>query len=223
MTGAPLLALLHLCDSLFPLGGFAHSDGLEAATASGTIATADDLRSWMDACLVDNLGRSEGPAVSLAWEAFLDRRVDALRSLDAEVHALRCSSAARQASRAMGTRLVKTWRRIRPTSGLGEALGDAMLTLPVAFGVVCASADIDERATVEAFFYTRLAATISCAMRLMSIGQHEAHLLLADVLARVPAIVDGVLTRGDRPAVFFPAIDLAAMNQQYVPSRLFRS
>ena len=28
-----LLSLLHLCDSLFPTGGFAHSDGLEAATA----------------------------------------------------------------------------------------------------------------------------------------------------------------------------------------------
>ena len=27
----PLLALLHLCDSLFPLGGFGYSDGLEAA------------------------------------------------------------------------------------------------------------------------------------------------------------------------------------------------
>src|SRR6185503_8361644 len=34
VNGAPLLALLHLCDSLFPLGGFAHSDGLEAATTS---------------------------------------------------------------------------------------------------------------------------------------------------------------------------------------------
>ncbi len=98
-----------------------------------------------------------------------------------------------------------------------------MLTLPVAFGVVCASADIDERAALEAYFYTRLAATISCAMRLMPIGQHEAHLRLADALARVPSLVDGVLARGEQPAAFLPALDLAAMNQQYVHSRLFRS
>jgi urease accessory protein len=223
VTGAPLLALLHLCDSLFPLGGFAHSDGLEAATASGAIATAEDLRSWMDASLAENLGRSEGPAVSLAWKAFNDRRFDALWLIDAELHALRPSSTARQASRAMGTRLVKTWRHIRPASGLGETLGDAALTLPVAFAVVCACADIDEPTTLEAFFYNRLSAIISCAMRLMPIGQHEAHSLLADALARVPAIVHGVLTRGQPPAVFLPAIDLAAMNQQYVQSRLFRS
>jgi urease accessory protein len=223
MTGAPLLALLHLCDSLFPLGGFAHSDGLEAATTAGAIATGDDLRWWMDACLVESLGRSEGPAVSLAWQAFIDRRIDALWSLDADVHALRPSSTARQASRAMGTRLVKTWGQIRRIPDLGGALGNRMLTLPVAFGVVCASADIGQRATLEAFFYTRLAATISCAMRLMPIGQHEAHVLLADALARVPTLVDGVLARGEQPASFLPALDLAAMNQQYVHSRLFRS
>ena len=223
MKGAPLLALLHLCDSLFPLGGFAHSDGLEAATTSGAIATALDLRSWVDACLMENLGRSEGPAVNLAWETFVDGRLDALTALDAEVYALRPSSQARHASRTMGTRLMKTWRQIRPESGLSEAMGDMMLTLPVAFGVVCASADIEKRASVEAFFYTRLAAIMSCAMRLMPVGQHEAHLLLADSLARVPAIVDGVLTRGDQPAGFLPAFDLAVMSQQYVHSRLFRS
>ena len=30
----PLLALLHVSDSLFPIGGFGYSDGLEAATAA---------------------------------------------------------------------------------------------------------------------------------------------------------------------------------------------
>ena len=31
-----LLALLHLCDSLFPIGSFAYSDGLESAAAAGS-------------------------------------------------------------------------------------------------------------------------------------------------------------------------------------------
>ncbi len=43
--------LLHLCDSLFPIGAFAHSEGLEGATADGAVTTAGDLRQWLDVCL----------------------------------------------------------------------------------------------------------------------------------------------------------------------------
>jgi urease accessory protein len=223
VTGPALLSLLHVCDSLFPLGSFAHSDGLETATASGAVATADDLRGWVDTCLTENLGRSEGAAVCLAWRAFFEGGNDALQLLDAEVFALRPAAAARQASRAMGTRLVRTWRQIRPASGLDRAVTNEALTLPVAFGAVCASAGVDERATVEAFCYTRLAATVSSAMRLMAIGQHEAHLILAEALERIPSVVDDVLERGAMPASFMPALDVASMSHQYVHSRLFRS
>jgi hypothetical protein len=38
----PLLALLHVSDSLFPIGGFGYSDGLEAATAAGLGETPAD-------------------------------------------------------------------------------------------------------------------------------------------------------------------------------------
>ena len=36
------LALLHLCDSLFPLGSFAHSDGLETVASSGAVVSGSD-------------------------------------------------------------------------------------------------------------------------------------------------------------------------------------
>jgi urease accessory protein len=220
-----LLSLLHLCDSLFPLGGYAHSDGLEAATASGSVITADDLRSWMEATLEGTLGQAEGPAVALAWCAFTDRRLSALSALNEEVYALRPSSTARQASRAMGTRLLKTWLQVYPPHEEQPVrqLAGMSLTLPVAFGAICANANTTERDAVEAFLYTRLAATASCAMRLMAIGQHEAHMLLASLLARVPGATDGILQRRAAPSAFIPVLDIAAMRQQYVHSRLFRS
>lgn len=220
-----LTPLLHLCDSLFPTGGFAHSDGLEAATTEGTVASVDDLRQWIDVLLHESLGRSEAVAVVLAWRAYAENRLDDLVELDAEVHALRPSSTGRAASRAMGTRLVRTWREIHPEIAL-ERLAGMRLTLPVAFGSVAASAGIDARTAAEGFIYTRLAATVSSAMRLMSIGQNEAHTLLARTLAHVPSTLDAIddrIARGWRPGVFTPALDIAAMSQQHVRSRLFLS
>jgi urease accessory protein len=220
-----LTPLLHLCDSLFPTGGFAHSDGLEAATAAGTVASVGDLRCWMAVLLEETLGRSEALAVALAWHAHTEDRSDDLERLDAEVHALRPSSAGRAASRAMGTRLLRTWRAIRPELELDRFAG-MRLTLPVAFALAGVSAGIDRRATVEGFIYARLAATVSSAMRLMPLGQTEAHALLAEMLVRVPAVLDAIegrLARAERPGAFAPAFDVATMSQQHVRSRLFLS
>jgi urease accessory protein len=220
------LALLQLCDSLFPTGAFAHSDGLETATAEGRVATAADVGVWMDTTLDDTLGRLEGPALLLAWGAWNDERWCDIADLDAEVHALRPSASGRTASRAIGSRLLMSWQRIRPTDRLDRfvaAHGNARLTLPVAFGGVCATEGIDGRTALDGFFYTRLAGVISAAMRLMPLGQGEAHALLADTLGRVPAAIEAVLTADARPMTFAPAVDIAAMRHQFVPSRLFRS
>ena len=140
-----LLHLLHLCDSLFPIGGFAYSDGLETATTVRLLradttdvkpATFDihDLGDWMDVCLDEAMGRLEGPAVWQAWPAFRDADWAAIAALDEELHAL-----------------------------------------------------------------------------------------LARTLYRVPAVVDRIVARDDRVESFSPALDIAAMTQQYLHSRLFRS
>ena len=228
MTDAKLLALLHLCDSLFPTGGYAHSDGLEAAVADSRVKTAVDLDCWLDASLRESFGSCDGLAVVYAMQAVADARWEDVRALDEEIHALRPSSTARAATRHMGRRLLRTWMGTYPDSSEPFAAATRSLeaTLPVAFGIVCASIGITSRAAVEAFAYTRLAATMSCAMRLLPIGQHEAHAKLATALARVPPLaldIERRADRGDRPGMFAPGLDLAAMSQRHVHSRLFLS
>jgi urease accessory protein len=217
-----------LCDSLFPLGGFAYSDGLESATTAGRVADVASLRAWLEAILDDTIGRMDGPAVWRAWSAFQESDVDALITLDEELIALRPSSSARQSTRGMGLRLLTTWRTLHPDSRLERAaelaragrLGPA---LPVAFAGACACAGTPRRTAVEAYVYTRLAATISAAMRLMPIGQTDAHLLLSRALEQVPATVDRIARRNSDLESFTPLMDIEAMTQQYLHSRLFRS
>lgn len=235
-----LLDLLHLCDSLFPTGGFAHSDGLEAAAASGQISSADDLREWIDVVLDETLTFIDGPAAARVWTAVSECRWEDIRRIDAELHALRPSSTGRAASRAMGTRLLKTWQETHPgvavcraiaagsrrADGASQGNGTISVTLPVAFALVCASAGVPRRATLSGFAYTRLAAVVACAMRVIAIGQREAHALLAATLARVPAAVDAIEAAAASAGglgTFVPAFDVAAMQQRYLRSRLFLS
>jgi urease accessory protein len=228
----PSLALLQLADTLFPIGSFAHSDGLEAAAQAGAVATPSDLANWIDVCLDDTIGHLEGPAVAGAWDACSHESIDRLVTLDEELTALRPAASLRRASRAMGLRLMTNWRALYPAPIVDAVLraaeeGRLGPALPVAFAVACASSGIERREAVEAYAYTRLASTVSAAMRLMAIGQTGAHALLARTLARVPDVVDGVLASGEEGAPvlrsFAPVMDLAAMRQPYLHSRLFLS
>lgn len=222
------LSLLHLCDSLFPLGGFAYSDGLESATSAGSVADARGLGDWLDVCLDETIGRMEGPGVWQAWPAFRDADWETLETLDEELTALRPSAGARRSSRAMGLRLLTTWQALHPDARIEDAVTRARAgtlgpALPVAFAGACVCGGVERRRAVEAFAYTRLASTISAAMRLMPIGQTAAHALLARTLDRVPATVDAIVERDARVESFSPAVDIAMMSQQYLHSRLFRS
>jgi urease accessory protein len=222
-----LVSLLHLCDSLFPIGAFGYSDGLEAATSEVLVQTPVDLRTWLDVCLDETIGRADGPAVLQSWTAFSSRDWSTLATLDEEIIALRPSAAARHAIRATGLRLVTTWQALYPDRGLEDVLdlarrGTLGPALPVAFGCASASAGVEARDAAAAFAYTRLASTISAAMRLMAIGQTDAHAQLARVLRRVPAVVEA-MTRRSSIESFAPAMDIALMAQPHLHSRLFRS
>jgi urease accessory protein len=226
-----LVMLLHVCDSLFPTGGFAHSDGLEAATAAGRVTSARDLGDWLDVCLDETIGRLEGPAVLLARDACASESRGDLEALDERLYALRASATGRSATRATGSRLLKTWLtlhadHVQPPSRLDCLRTPPTYTLPVAFGIVCALAGVAARAGLEGFAYSRLAATISSAMRLMSIGQNEAHRVLACALRRVPATahaIERIVATRQCLGAFAPAMDLASMEQRSVRSRLFLS
>ena len=221
------LELLHLCDSLFPVGAFAYSDGLESATSTSAISSGEDLRAWIDVVLDETIGRAEGPAAWRAWQAVRNGDYDAVAGLDEEITALKPAASARQSSRAMGLRLITTWQTLHPDPRLAHLLAHVKSpALPIAFAAACACSGVEQRESVEAFAYTRLAATISAAMRLMPIGQTDAHTLLARTLARVPHVIDAIASRDGvdaEPESFTPAMDIAAMSQQYLHSRLFRS
>jgi urease accessory protein len=213
---------------LFPIGAFAYSDGLEVATRRGEVSRGEDLSDWLDTCLDETVGRLEGPAAWQAWTAFSSESWDDLIILDADLTALRPSSISRRSSRAMGLRLLTTWQDLHPERRLERALGFAERgalgpSWPIAFACACASVGIDRHNTVEALAYTRLAATVSAAMRLMSIGQTDAHRRLTRTLDRVPLVVEAIVLSDGELESFTPALDIALMTQQYLPSRLFRS
>ena len=220
MTRRPdaLLSLLHLCDSLFPIGSFAYSDGLESAAVSGLVTGVADLGEWLETCRDEGLralGRSgDRDRVGGRRGRAIGRRLSAI---DEEITALRASSTTRMANRSMGLRLLKTWQGLHPDVRLEQLLalaatpGGSDRRCPSRFRPSACCGGLTLRDALAGYAYTRLAATVSAAMRLVAIGQTDAHRLLSHALARVPSTIDGVLARQARPESFAPALDIAQM------------
>ena len=96
--------------------------------------------------------------------------------------------------------------------------------LPIVYGAVCRRFGFSPQDALLAFAYNRLASTTSAALRVMPIGQHQAHGALNRVLEDIPSAIDKIMNNDcAQIRCFAPLLDIQQMNHRYVYSRLFRS
>jgi len=225
MTAMELVRLLQLSDSLFPVGAYAYSDGLEAAVQSRRVVTAADLDGWLAHFVRHVFAASEGRALFQGWRALVDDDWATLVRIDGELTAVRPAAAARAGSSAIGRRYLKTCL----TTFGDPAFADAQSRLPeanapVAFAVVAHRLRVTPRDALVAFGYTRLAGFVSAALRLMPLGQQQGQISLRHAADLLPATIDEIVQHADAPLCSFsPGFDVCQMNHRHLYSRLFRS
>lgn len=224
-----LLRTLQLSDTLFPVGGFSWSDGLETAAAAGLVADANGLAAWAGHYLDAVFVPCDGLAAGRAHEATAARDWTTIERLEEEVTALRPASATRASSVSVGRRLLATCASVHPDLAI-EPLRDLVARDPrrgnaaVVYGAVFALLGVRQRDMLLAFGYSRLAGIVSAGLRLLPVGQVQGQLVLSRVLIRVPEAVDAVAAAGAAPLrSFSPMLDVQQMNHQDLYSRLFRS
>ena len=225
MTAMELVRLLQVSDSLFPVGAYAYSDGLEAAVQAGRVTTAADLDGWLGHFVRHVFVASEGRALLRTWRALAADDWDTIVRLDGELTALRPAAAARASSSAIGRRYLKTCLATFEDAAIAAAesrLPDA--NAPVAYAVIARRLRVAPRDAMLAFGYTRLAGFVSAALRLMALGQQQGQIALRRATDLLPAAVDEIEGHADEPLrSFSPGFDVCQMNHRHLYSRLFRS
>jgi urease accessory protein len=205
----PLLRLLQLFDSQFPVGAFAHSGGVETyASLGGGVAELEDV---LDAQIALGWGRSDLAAAYLAWRGDIDaRRLDALKVVPA----------VRQASIGLGRRTLELLRRLYP-----EAVVDVDPPhQAIVLGAAAARLETDARDFLLAYAHSLAMGTLAAGLRCMSVSPAQAQGLLADAHPAIAAAVERVLD--DPEACLFtctPALDVRSRQQALLRTRLFQS
>jgi urease accessory protein len=161
-----VLASLLLADSRLPTGGHAHSGGVEAVVERGLLRNEADLELLLAARL-----RGTGPVVAAiaaagCWLAAGTAPVEC-GQWDSAVSARTPSAAMREASRAQGAALLRTGRRVWPSTAL-DALSDTSRPHhPLVLGVVVAATGDGAGAAALLALHHLLGGVCAAAVRLL--------------------------------------------------------
>jgi urease accessory protein len=231
MTSGPdntgsLARLLQFGDSMFPIGGFSFSCGLESAVQTGVVSDRVTLHAFARTAL-EQAARGDGIALVAAHRAAMADDVEALIATDRQVFARKPSDEVRTMSTRMGRKfteigvevvgapLIRTWlARI--------AEGATPGCYPVALAVNFAVQGLPARAAFLVHHYGLATTILGAAMRLMRVSHVDTQGILYDLNAGVDAAYETAsAARLSDMAGFAPLSDILAAVHTKAHVRLF--
>jgi urease accessory protein len=185
--GAPsraafLARMLQFGDSMFPIGGFSFSCGLESAIQEGVVADVATLHAFTRTA-VEQGARGDGIALIAAHRAAAAGDVDALILIDEQVHARKLSDEMRTMSVRMGKKLTEMGVQVigAPLLCRWRDCIDTSVTpgcYPVAVAVNFAAQDLPAREAFVVHQYGLAATILGAALRLMKVSHIDTQKIL---------------------------------------------
>jgi urease accessory protein len=229
LTDQALLRLLQLTDSAFPTGAFAHSFGLETYVARGVVRDAAALEAFITNTLLHAVAPSDGLACAAVARAGADWE-DVLQRLDRRLTAMKIATEFRDASRALGTRFLRTVTPLfsppRAASYLAAIEAKTLCGhVSLAYGLVCHDLALPIEPALAAWFRHYCASLVSVGVRLIPLGQTQGQVLLAGLGTPILDALELALGRDiDAMASFAPGQELAGIiHRDGLTTRLYIS
>jgi urease accessory protein len=220
------LKILQFGDSMFPVGAFAFSGGLEMAVQKGVVRDRAGLAEFTRT-LTHLAATGDGVAVLAGHRGAILGDLDQIRRADEAVHLRKLSEEARTMTVRMGRKLAEAATHIVGDSMLAKRLHDAAtdsvpVTYPVALGALFATLDLSEQDAFAAHQYGVAVMVLSAAVRLMRVD----HLDTQSILYAVNATAAEEYQRArvaslDDMSTFGPVIDVLAAAHVHAHVRMF--
>jgi urease accessory protein len=225
-TGAPLARALQFGDSVFPIGGFAFSGGLESAIQKRVVHDAETLHAYARTA-VEQAAMGDGIALVWAHRAAVAGDVGELVRIDERVYARKLSGETRTMSVRMGKKFAEMGAEVigAPLLAAWRERIDAGATpgcYPVSLAVNFAVQGLPARDAFVVHQYGVAAMILSAALRLMKISHVDTQRILYRLDAGADAAYEAAAgARLSDMAGFAPLTEILAAAHVKAHVRLF--
>lgn len=211
------LRLQQIFDSQFPVGGFAHSGGLETyASLGGGLA---ELREILQAQIALGWGRSELSAAHLAWRV-ADGEDRQLCGLARQVDAMKVVPAGRNASIGLGRRTLELLRRLYPEAVVAVDPSHHAIVV----GAAARRLGIGVTDLLLSYAQSLAMGTLTAALRCMPVSPAQAQMMLTEMHDDLAGAVERAVEDPERMLfTCTPALDIRSHEQAFLRTRLFQS
>ncbi len=222
-----LAGLLHLSDPTLPIGGYAHSYGLESYVQRGDVCSVDSAREFIRNSLNYNMKYNDALYVRLSWEAMTKSDFDKLKLLDEESTAVKSAKEIRQASLKLGVRLLKIFNRRLSGEGIEvmeQIIRDGGGHYPTIYGAVASLLGLTLSETLLSFYYNTMVCMVTNAVKLIPLGQLSGQDITFELEAGLEALVEETISLDEQMrGVCAVGFDIASMQHERLYSRLYMS
>ncbi|MGW4500540.1 urease accessory protein UreF [Micromonospora sp. NPDC004336] len=221
------LKLLQFGDSVFPVGAFSFSNGLETAVQHGVVHDRATLQEFVRT-VTRVAATSDGVAVLVGHRGAVAGDLDRIRQADEAVHLRKVNEEMRTMTTRMGRKLAEAANRIVGESLLrkraGETGNGVPVTYPVALGVLFAELGVGEEEAFAAHQYGAASMVLGAAVRLMRVDHLDTQSILFAVNEKVADDYRELRTATlDDMQGFAPHLDVLAGAHQHAHVRMFMS
>ena len=220
------LYMLQICDSLFPIGAFTLSNGLETYVQRGAVHSPETLAAY----LADYLALAPYQELGVAALAMqYASELENWQRLDRLYTACRAPMEVRQGSAKLCMRLIKAAEQIAPVESLREyraCIADGTCTgqHPIAVGLFAAAHKVKMQEALSIYGYSLLSGLTTHAAKCVPLRQLEAQRVLRESFPRLlDAVQTALSVTEDEIGIGGPAFDILAMQHETLYSRLYMS
>ncbi|CAI1238155.1 Urease accessory protein UreF [Serratia fonticola] len=221
-----LLRVMQFGDSVFPIGAFSFSNGVESAVQVGLVHDVASLRQFVETSL-HQASRCDAVGLAHAHRAFNANDTNALLAIDREILNRKLNEESRTMAQRMGKKLAEVATKTLDSALLTEWLGQIKAgstpgTLPVSQAIVMGVQGIGISETLAMHCYGVVMTILSAAQRLMRITHYDSQRILHDIIPLMPELCRFSAHAGlDDMSSHVPVIDILAAVHVDAHVRLF--